>query len=244
MSSDQSLLTWEERAELDLTALASHPLEEQYANLEQQHETAVLGMWAFLATEVLFFGTLFLGLTVYQVQYPEAFEKGSEKLNWFIGGVNTVVLLVSSLFMVLAVHYAKHGNRDAPLLVSGVDRASLGCAFLCLKGVEYYLDYWDKLIPGWSFDDNEWIERDGLDPGDVPHVKLFLLFYWIMTGLHALHVTIGIGVIVVLWILARTGRFSTTRYSAVDVTALYWHFVDLVWIFLLPLLYLQGTHSF
>ncbi len=110
MRSDIAILTAEERAELELTALAHHQLEEQYANLDQQHEAAALGMWVFLATEVMFFGTLFLGVAVYRVQYPEAFEKGSAKLNWIIGGVNTVVLLVSSLFMVMAVHAAKSGE--------------------------------------------------------------------------------------------------------------------------------------
>jgi cytochrome c oxidase subunit III len=241
MSFENTLLTAEERAELELTALASHPLEEQYANLEQQHETAVLGMWVFLATEVLFFGTLFLGLSVYHLQYPEAFEKGSQKLNWLIGGINTVVLLISSLTMVLAVHFARLGQRT-PLCRFLTLTALLGVAFLCLKGLEYYLDYGDKLIPGWSFDDNEWA-KEGLNPEDVPHVKLFLLFYWIMTGLHALHVTIGIGAVAWLLVLARQGRFSPVHYAPVDVTALYWHFVDLVWIFLLPMLYLQGTHS-
>jgi cytochrome c oxidase subunit 3 len=240
MSSENSLLTAEERAELKLTALASSPLEEQYANLEQQHETAVLGMWVFLATEVLFFGVLFLGLRIYHFQFPEAFEKGSEKLNWLIGGINTVVLLVSSLSMVLAVHHAKLGNRTLIcryLLLT----ALLGVVFLCLKGVEYYLDYEDKLIPGWRFDDNEWI-KEGLKPEDVPHVKLFLMFYWIMTSLHALHVMVGIGVVTLMLILASRGAFSPAYYTPVDVTALYWHFVDLVWIFLLPMLYLQATH--
>ena len=113
MSPENAILTPEERDELELTALVRHPLEEQFADLEQQHEAAALGMWVFLATEVMFFGTLFLGVAVYRYQYPEAFEKASEKLNWIIGGINTVVLLVSSLFMVLAVHYAKLGRPQA-----------------------------------------------------------------------------------------------------------------------------------
>ncbi|HZZ77453.1 MAG TPA: cytochrome c oxidase subunit 3 family protein [Gemmataceae bacterium] len=241
MSLDQSILTADERAELELTALASHPLEEQYANLEQQHETAVLGMWVFLATEVLFFGVLFLGLAAYHIKYPEAFEAGSQKLNWVIGGINTVVLLVSSLTMVLAVHFARLGENRRTCWCLALT-AALGCVFLCLKGLEYYLDYRENLIPGWRFDDSEWVQ-EGLHADQVPHVKLFLLFYWIMTGLHGLHVTIGIGVVVWILVLAAKGRFTPTRYTAVDVTALYWHFVDLVWIVLLPMLYLQGTHT-
>ena len=121
--------------------------------------------------------------------------------------------------------------------------APLGVCFLCLKGLEYYIDYRDNLIPGWKFDDNEWVTKEGLTADQVPHVKLFLLFYWIMTGLHALHVTIGIGAVAVMFILAWKGHFSPDYYSPVDVTALYWHFVDTVWIFLLPMLYLLGTHS-
>jgi cytochrome c oxidase subunit 3 len=242
MSPEPSLLTPEERDELEGTILVRHRLEEQYADLEQQHETASLGMWIFLATEVLFFGTLFLGLAAYRYQYPEAFEKASEKLNWMIGGVNTVVLLVSSLTMVLAVHYAKVGRRN-PLVRSLLLTALLGMGFLCLKGLEYYTDYRDNLIPGWKFEESEWVADKGLSQDQVPHVKLFLLFYWIMTGIHALHVSIGITVVLVMLILAWRGHFSPVYYSPVDITGLYWHFVDCVWIFLLPMLYLLGTHT-
>jgi cytochrome c oxidase subunit 3 len=196
----------------------------------------------FLATEVMFFGTLFCGLGAYRYQYPEAFEKASERLNWIIGGVNTVVLLVSSLFMVLAVHYSRHGERRRTALFLGLT-ALLGVGFLCLKGLEYYLDYRDNLIPGWKFDAQEWVTKDGLKAEDVPHVKLFLMFYWVMTGLHGLHVTIGIAVVLVIMAFAWRGRYSPEYYSPVDVTGLYWHFVDVVWIFLLPMLYLVGTHT-
>ena len=242
MSPEYRLLTPEERDELDETMLVRHRLEPQFRDLEQQHETASLGMWVFLATEVMFFGTLFCGLGAYRFQYQEAFEKASEKLNWIIGGVNTVVLLVSSLFMVLGVHYAKHGERRRTVVYLGLT-ALLGVCFLCLKGLEYYIDYRDNLIPGWKFDEQEWITKEGLKAEDVPHVKLFLMFYWVMTGLHGLHVTIGIGVVLVMMALAHRGYFSPEYYSPVDVTGLYWHFVDVVWIFLLPMLYLVGTHG-
>jgi cytochrome c oxidase subunit 3 len=242
MSPDNAILTPAERDELELTALVRHRLEEQYRDLEQQQEVAALGMWVFLATEVLFFGTLFLGVYVYRIQYGPAFEKGAEKLNWIIGGVNTIVLLVSSLFMALGVHAARLGHRKQVvgwLLLT----ATLGVLFLCLKGLEYYTDYRDNLIPGWKFDDKEWVTKEGLSPSQVPHVKLFLLFYWIMTGLHALHVTVGIAVVLVVAWLAQRGHFSEAYYSPVDVAGLYWHFVDIVWIFLLPTLYLSGTHT-
>jgi cytochrome c oxidase subunit 3 len=109
--------------------------------------------------------------------------------------------------------------------------------------VEYYIDYLENLIPGWRFEPNEW-KQAGLRPDQVPHVKLFLFLYWVMTGLHGLHVTIGICVVLVMAVLAWRGHFSPEYYSPIDVTALYWHFVDVVWIFLLPTLYLLGTHHF
>ncbi|HEX3654200.1 MAG TPA: cytochrome c oxidase subunit 3 [Pirellulales bacterium] len=242
MSSEGVVLTSEARQTLDGTLLVRHRLEEQYADLEQQHETAAFGMWVFLATEVMFFGVLFLGVEAYHYMYPEAFEAASEKLNWVIGGINTLVLLLSSLTAVLAVHYSKLGDRRRVMICLGVT-ALLGVVFLCFKGLEYYDDYVDKLIPGWSFDDSEWVREEGLKPVQVPHVKLFLLFYWIMTGLHGLHVIIGIVAMLVMLELARRKHFSPTYYSPIDVTALYWHFVDIVWIFLLPTLYLMGTHK-
>jgi len=243
MSPETPILTAEERAILDQSVLGHHLLEEQYRDLEQQHEAAALGMWIFLATEVMFFGTLFLGLGVYRYQYADEFEKASARLNWVIGGINTVVLLVSSLFMVLAVHYARRGERKGLLWCLALT-ALLGLAFLGLKGYEYYTDYRDYLIPGWRFDDADWVAKEQLRPEQVPHVKLFLMFYWIMTGTHGVHVTLGIVAVLAMFVLARRGRFSPAYYSPVDVTALYWHFVDTVWIFLLPMLYLIGGHTF
>lgn len=237
MTPEYSILTPEEREELGHTALVRHRLEEQYENLEQQHECAALGMWIFLATEVIFFGVLFLGLGVYMYQYGDAFEEGSKHLNWPLGGLNMAVLLTSSLMMALAVHEAQLGNRRGLVRFLGLT-AGLGCVFLVLKALEYYLDYREQLIPGWSFNPAEWTEKK-LDPN---HVQLFLLFYWIMTGLHALHVTIGVGVVLTVAVLAHRGHYSAAYYSPVDVTGLYWHFVDIVWIFLYPMLYLTCSH--
>lgn len=222
---------------LEDTALERHRLEHQFANLEQQHETASLGMWVFLATEVMFFGNLFLGVAIYRYQYPVSFTVASEHLNWQIGSINTIVLLCSSFTIVMAVHSARLG-RQKPLIVYLCITAGLGVLFLMLKGLEYYSDYWEYLIPGWRFRPEEWKEA-GADPQEV---QLFLMFYWFMTGLHALHVTIGIAVVTLMAVLAWKGRFSMAYYAPVDVTALYWHFVDIVWIFLLPMLYLLGTH--
>jgi cytochrome c oxidase subunit III len=241
MNSENSLLTADQRDSLAGTIFERQRLEEQYENLDQQHGAASLGMWVFLATEVMFFGTLFLSVAVYRYLYPLAFEKASERLNWVIGGTNTLVLLLSSLTIVLAVHYAKLAKRRQIVLFLGLT-ALLGVCFLCFKGLEYYLDYRENLIPGWRFDADEWVSRDGLRPDQVPHVKLFLFLYWVMTGFHALHVTIGICAVLVILCLAWNGRFSADYYAPVEVTALYWHFVDIVWIFLLPTLYLLGIH--
>ncbi len=240
MSPENTLLTDEQYESLQHTALLRDRLEEQYENLDQQHRAASLGMWVFLATEVMFFGALFLSVGVYRHLYPLEFEKASERLNWVIGGVNTLVLLLSSLMIVLAVHFAQHGKRKRIVLFLGLT-ALLGVCFLCLKGVEYYGDYVEFLIPGWRFRAADWTAA-GLRPDQVPHVKLFLFLYWVMTGLHGIHVTIGIGVVLVIMAMAWRGRFSPEYYAPVDVTALYWHFVDIVWIFLLPTLYLLGTH--
>jgi cytochrome c oxidase subunit 3 len=241
MNLKDRLLTPDDRDELAETALVRGRLEVQFANLEEQHEASALGMWVFLATEVMFFGALFVGVAVYRYKYPVAFEHASARLNLLIGGINTVVLLVSSLFMVLAVHYAKHGDYRRVTLFLWLTVA-LGTTFLVLKGCEYYDDYKENLIPGWRFDGEEWIQ-EGLQAKDVPHVQLFLLFYWIMTGFHAVHMTIGIlAVLAMIW-LTRRGVFTPEYYSPLDVTGLYWHFVDTVWIFLLPMLYLLGTHS-
>jgi cytochrome c oxidase subunit 3 len=222
------------------TIFERHRLEEQYRDLEQQTKAAVLGMWLFLATEVMFFGALFLSFAVYRYLYAEAFEIGSAALNWQIGTANAIVLLVSDLMAVLAVHYAQLGNRRR-LVSFLLLTALLGLVFMGLKGVEYYLDFRDHLVPGVNFDAADWVAK-GLAVGQVPHVKLFLMMYWIMTVLHAVHLTIGIVVILVLAWLAQRNYFSEAYYAPVDVAGLYWHFVDIIWIFLLPILYLLGTH--
>ncbi len=242
MSADNSILTADERDELHRTALARDRLEEQFPNLEHQHETAALGMWVFLATEVLFFGSLFVGVAVYRYQYPVEFEVGSEHLSWIIGGSNTIVLLISSLMMVLAVHYTKVGQRNRVLVYLALT-ALLGLVFLGLKGLEYYIDFQESLAPGVKFDDQYWVSQVGLRPEQVPHVKLFLLYYWTMTLFHALHMIIGIGVVITLFVLTWRGWFSPEYSAPIDVAGLYWHFVDMVWIFLLPMLYLLGTHT-
>ncbi len=241
MSPENTLLTDEQYASLEHTALRRDRLEEQYENLDQQHQAAALGMWVFLGTEVMFFGALFLAVGVYHHLYTAEFEKASLRLNWVIGGINTIVLLVSSLMIVLAVHCAKTRQAQADRAVPLADGA-LGRLLPLPEGIGVLhrlrgIPDSRLAIPCRRLDG-----QGGLRPDQVPHVKLFLFLYWVMTALHGLHVTIGIVVVLVIAAMAARGRFSPEYYAPVDVTALYWHFVDIVWIFLLPTLYLLGTH--
>jgi cytochrome c oxidase subunit 3 len=238
MSVDSRLVTEQDLHALEHTVLVRHRLEEQYENLEQQTETAVLGMWLFLATEIMFFGTLFTALGVYRYVYPEPFEQASVALNWQVGATNTFVLLISSFTMVMAVHFARLG-RSRSLFNFLIATALLGCVFLGLKAYEYYEDIREGLILGSRFNPEAF---PGLSADQIPPVKLFLLLYWVMTGAHAVHMIIGITAVLIIAALARKNRFDTDYYTPVDVTGLYWHFVDIVWIFLFPMLYLLGTH--
>jgi cytochrome c oxidase subunit 3 len=209
-------------------------LEPQFSTREQQRSASVLGMWVFLATEVLLFGGIITAFMMTRVFYPHDFEKAAGRLNVLIGGVNTVVLLASSLAMALAVHGAQKGHRRM-MLVCLVLTALIGAAFLGLKGYEYYTDWRDGIVP----------RTDRFSPEDVNpfRLTLFMMFYFILTGLHAVHLTIGIGL--VCWVIVRTGRGELPEAGATvtEVIGLYWHFVDVVWIFLLPVLYLSGHHE-
>lgn len=242
MSREDSFLTADMHDVFKHTVIVRHLPEEHFRDLDHQAETARLGMWLFLATEVMFFGALFLVLNVYRYQYAEAFEKASEKLNWQVGGTNTLVLLFSSLTMVLAVHYARLGDRRR-LVRYLLLTAAIGAVFLVLKAIEYYIDYRDNLVPGWKFDPNEWIQKEALSLAQVAQVQIFLIIYYVMTAIHAIHLTIGIIIVLILAALAKHDRFSSEYNSPIDVVGLYWHFVDIVWIFLLPMLYLLGTHK-
>jgi cytochrome c oxidase subunit III len=207
-------------------------LAEQFDDLVQQHAAASLGMWVFLVTEMLFFGGLFAGYTVYRASYPEAFREASHHLDLLLGSLNTAVLISSSLTMALAVHSAQAGGRRA-LVVYLLLTLVLGAVFLGIKGTEYAHKYEEQLVPGIDF---------GYGGPHAGQVELFMLFYFVMTGLHALHLIVGLGMLAVLAWLAWRGHFSADYYAPVETGGLYWHFIDIVWIFLLPLLYLIGMH--
>ncbi len=214
---------------------------EQFDDLEQQHGAARLGMWVFLATEMLLFGGLFTAYFAYRTWYARDFEAGGEHLNVLIGGINTVVLLTSSLTMALSVHAAETGQGRRLVWCLALT-ALLGAAFLGLKAYEYYTDYRDNLVPHTThFRAEEWTRLT--PPADPNRVALFLMFYYIMTGIHAVHLTVGIGLVGYLIAAAARGRVPPDRAVSVEVIGLYWHFVDVVWIFLLPILYLTGTHA-
>src|SRR5262249_19401676 len=173
-----------------------------FDDLEHQQETTALGMWVFLATEVLIFGAMFTGYTVYRVQYLDAFEAASRHLNLLIGGINTFVLLTSSLTMALAVRAAQLDRRKQIVVYLALT-AFLGALFLAFKAGEYYLDYREHLVPTLAFDPSEWTAA-GVH---YQQVELFLIFYYCLTGLHAIHLTIGIAVVLALAFFAHRGRF-------------------------------------
>ena len=213
------------------TAVHAHSgLAHQFDDLGQQHEAGNLGMWAFLATEIMFFGGLFAGYTIYRSQYFAAFTAGSHLLDVRLGAMNTAVLIGSSLTMALAVRSAQLGRRKAIVLFL-ILTILLGSVFLGVKAYEYHHKFENHLVPGIDYNP---------DQPYAPQVQLFLCFYFFLTGLHALHMVIGIGILAVLVAMASRGKFSAEYFSPVEVSGLYWHFVDIVWIFLFPLLYLIG----
>jgi cytochrome c oxidase subunit 3 len=213
-------------------------LAHHFDDLTQQHAAGVLGMWAFLTTEVLLFGALFTGYTVYRIKYADVFAAASGHLDIRLGTVNTAILISSSLTMALAVFFAQAGRRRLTLAFLGLTMV-LGLVFLGIKAFEWTHDYHEGLVPAVNFTAARW-EQAGLN---ARHAQLYFSLYFLMTGLHALHMVVGLGVMI--WIAARAARneFSAEYYTPVELMGLYWHFVDIVWIFLFPLFYLIGTRA-
>jgi cytochrome c oxidase subunit 3 len=200
-------------------------------------------MWIFLATEVMFFGGLITAYVVYRAISPWEFALASQHLKLWLGCLNTVVLLGSSLAMAMAVRSAQlHRKRE--LLWFLVITMALGTCFLGIKAVEYYQEYRENLIPGLNFQIPEH-GTAGSEPIrlDTGRFEMFFVLYFFMTGLHALHLIIGISLIGVMAFLVRRDWFSGTGETQIEVTGLYWHFVDVVWVFLYPLLYLIDVRS-
>lgn len=282
----------------------------QFDDLDQQHDASMLAMWAFLATEVLFFGGLIMAYVVYRTIYRETFAEASHHLNVVMGGVNTVVLLVSSLTMALAVRSAQLKRRSHTVYFL-VATMFFGTGFLVVKGFEYYAEYQENLIPfinfvweehhddedghgeattaaatpgaetpaaehagdphaanattasasaspsgriDWQDPERKWVPSyadptlDNYPMGDVSRTpeqraKLFFVLYFFMTGLHGIHMIIGLVLVGTIATLVATKWFSGYGETPVEVTGLYWHFIDIVWVFLYPLLYLIDIHQ-
>jgi len=212
----------------------AHGLAHHFDTLDQQTEATTLGMWVFLVTEVLFFGGLFLVYTVYRSWYPDAFAAASHSLDITLGTINTAVLITSSLTMALAVHAAQLGQRRA-LMLFLVATMALGVVFLGIKAVEYYQKFVEHHIPGAGFHFEE--------PQHAVHAQIYFSLYFMMTGLHALHMIIGFGIMAFMLRWAWNGTITKEYYTPIEISGLYWHFVDIVWIFLFPLLYLLGRHA-
>lgn len=210
-------------------AVAEH-IEFQYADLPHQTDTAMAGMWLFLATEVLFFGGLFLLYAIYRARDPDAIAEASRHAEFLIGTINTVILLTSSAVFVFGLHRIQMGNPRA-LFWACVGTGCLGLTFLLLKGYEWKLDFDEHLFPGPHF------SITGAHEGPA---KLFWAFYFVSTALHGLHMTIGL--VLVAWIAhgTRKGHYSAAYHTPVEMVGLYWSFVDMVWIMLYPSIYLAG----
>ena len=200
----------------------------QFDDVGQQRDAATMGMWVFLVTEIMFFGGLFASYVVYRALYPMAFAVASQALDIALGTLNTVALLVSSFTMAVAVFGSKTGRRR--LMIGGLALTiALGLVFLAVKFYEYYQKYAERHVPGPSF---------AFPAPYTEQAKMYFTLYFAMTGLHAIHMIVGCGLLTVLIVMARRGRFTPDYNSPVEISGLYWHFVDIIWIFLYPLLYL------
>ena len=280
-----------------------HPpgLQHQFEDMPQQSESVSIAMWMFLVQEIMFFGGLFTAYMVFRYRFPMAFAAGSNHLNAFWGGLNTLVLIVSSLTMALTVYFAQKGNRNMQVIMI-VLTMLFGMTFLGVKAIEYTDKYNQGLVPvaGWnrqakvataagaehtaapcweghhgaeseaaynnprgnfqwedcslakmaqdegfltSFEKAGYFSGGQIDAQKFgEHVRSFFWIYFVMTGLHALHMVIGLGIMAWLLFKAWKGTFGPDYYNPVEISGLYWHFVDIVWIFLFPLLYLLGRH--
>ena len=250
-------------AHADQRHAAHHPaLQHHFDTMAQQKEAAVIGMWVFLLTEILFFGGLFVAYMIYRVWYFDAFAEASRSLDLFWGGLNTAVLIGSSLTMAMAVRGAQTNKRQATvnwLILTMI----LGSVFLGVKVIEYADKFEHHHVPGpnfvWAADHETPAGGAGeeapaaaaaehrqmsLTPDQLQRTtQIYFSLYFTMTGLHALHMIIGIGLMSVITWMAWKGKFDAEYYTPVEMSGLYWHFVDIVWIFLFPLLYLVERHT-
>lgn len=207
-------------------------LREQFSTPEQQRESAISGMWIFIVTELMLFGGLFVAFTVYRLRYPAAFTRGSSEMEYWMGALNTGILISSSLTMSLAEFFVARGKsmRGAVLLLVTM---LLGAAFLGIKFTEYYLHFHDHKMPAFGFEETGPF---------APQVQLFFVFYYVMTGLHSLHLLIGIGLVFFMFVPAALRSLNAEYHTPLDNVSLYWHFIDVIWVFLFAIFYIPGAH--
>ena len=209
-------------------------LREQFDTAHQQKDASTLGMWIFLITEVMFFGGMFAAYTIYRATYPTVFAIASTSLNVTVGAINTCVLLLSSFTMVMAVRAGQLGNRKL-IVIFLILTLIFGITFLGVKAYEWTEKYNEHHMPGQAAFHLEGTPLQG-------PAKLFFSLYFAMTGLHALHMVVGVGILTWLILETRKGQYSAEYFTPIDISGLYWHFVDIIWIFLFPLLYLIDRH--
>jgi len=228
-----------------------HPpfLRHHFENLAQQREAATFGMWVFLLTEIMFFGGLFCAYLVFRNWYYPAFVAGSHTLHIWAGTLNTTLLIISSFTMAMAVHAAEVRHR-VPLMRWMIVTIILGVGFLCVKGYEWHDEWVHHHVPGLNFSIEEFTHVNPAYPGDKPlapdmaeKTQLYYSLYFAMTGMHALHMVIGVCLLTILLIRAQAGAYTNGHIAPVENFGLYWHFVDIIWIFLFPLLYLISRHQ-
>lgn len=208
----------------------AHPahLQHHFVSSDQQFDAAKMGMWLFLVTEILLFAGMFVAYTVYRVWHPEVFAAGATLLDPLLGGFNTVVLLASSFTVALSIHYIQQGNRTG-LLINIFLTMAAAVTFLVVKYFEYTHKFHLGIFPG---------EHYAYSEVSMPYVAQFFSIYFVMTGIHGVHVLIGVGLFIWLAVRAIKGHFTAEWYTPVELVGLYWHIVDIIWIFLFPLLYL------
>lgn len=213
-----------------------------FETAEQQKESALMGMWLFLAQEVMFFGGLFTAYTIYRFKYPDAWYLASHQLNKLMGAGNTVFLLVSSFTMAMCVYSTqmdKMKNAFRYLLATGF----FGTVFLVVKYFEYGEKFTHGLVPKLAWNPAHLVVPHGMESlaGVADgHLQIFFFLYFAMTGMHAFHMVVGLAIMAILLVMMKRGSFGSHRYMPIELFGFYWHFVDIVWVFLFPLLYLIG----
>lgn len=237
LSDSQAAVPTSSHEDIHAPALLHH-----FATEEQQRNASNLGMWIFLATEVMFFGGLFCSYLIYRLKYFEDFGAASKSIDATLGATNTAVLICSSLTVVLAIWGAQIASRK--LMIGSLILTMLfGLAFLGIKGKEYKDKFEEHHVPGASFSFDKVPIPGHPDQYANPRpAEIFFALYFIMTGLHAIHMIVGLGIFTWLLIMAWKGRFTPEYHTPLEVGGLYWHFVDIVWIYLFPLLYLIDRH--